>query len=60
MSYRVRFSRPVVVPDDDTGVDLVVSGTVEAVEGDLVTVGLTAAVGDSKVLAGARAVVRLA
>lgn len=58
-SYRVRFSRPVVVPDDDTGVELVVAGTVEAVEDGRATVGLTATVGDSKVLGGARAVVRL-
>ena len=61
LSYRVRFSRPVVVPDDDTGAQLVVSGTVEdKLDGGRVVVGLTATVGDSKVLAGARAVVRLA
>ena len=63
-SYRVRFSRPVVVPDDDTGALLTVAGTVEGREGHLVTVGLTATVdgvdgSGSKVLAGARAVLRL-
>ncbi len=59
-SYRVRFSRPVVVPDDDAGAELVVSGTVEdKLDGGRVAVGLTARVGDGKVLAGARAVVRL-
>ena len=60
VSYRVRFSRPVVVPDDDTGTELVVSGVVEELDGGLVTVGLTATVGDNRVLGGARAVVRLA
>jgi len=59
-SFRVRFSRPVVVPDDDTGAELLVIGTVEDKLGDgRVAVSLTATVGDSKVLAGARAVVRL-
>ena len=63
--YGVRFSRPVVVPDDDEGAVLTVSGTVEEkLEGGRVVVGLTATVGDgddaAKVLSGARAVVRLA
>ena len=59
VSYRVRFSRPVVVPDDDQGAEVVVAGTVEEVDGPLVTVGLTATLGDARVLGGARAVVRL-
>lgn len=60
LSYRVRFSRPVVVPDDDRGAELVVSGVVEAVADGTATVGLTATVGEARVLGGARAVVRLA
>jgi len=61
LSYRVRFSRPVVVPDDDAGAQLTVSGTVEdKLEDGQVVLGLSATVGDSKVLAGSRAVVRLA
>ena len=64
-SYGVRFSRPVVVPDDDRGATLTVSGKVEEkLDGGRVVVGLTATVGDGegaqKVLSGARAVVRLA
>lgn len=59
VSYRVRFSRPVVVPDDDEGAEVVVAGMVEEVDGLLVTVGLTATLGESRVLGGARAVVRL-
>jgi hypothetical protein len=60
VSYSVRFSRPVVVPDDDTGATLTVSGVVEdKLEESRVVVGLTATVGGSKVLSAARAVVRL-
>lgn len=59
-SFSVRFSRPVVVPDDDTGALLVVSGVVEdRLEDRCVRVGLTARCGEEKVLAAARAVVRL-
>lgn len=60
VSYRVRFSRPVVVPDDDAGATLLVSGTVEEkLDGGRVLVGITATVDDGRVLGGARAVVRL-
>ena len=60
VSYAVRFSRPVVVEDDDLGATLSVSGVVEAKHDDgTVTVGLTATVGGGKVLMGAKAVVRL-
>ncbi len=60
VSYKVRFSRPVVVPDDDQGATLIVTGTVEEkLDGNRVVVGLTATVGGDKVLAGAKAVVRL-
>ena len=58
--YGVRFSRPVVVPDDDAGATLVVSGTVqEKLDGGRVRVSLTASVGEQKVLSRASAVVRL-
>jgi acyl dehydratase len=60
VSYGVRFSRPVVVADDDKGATLTVSGTVEEKNDDgTVVVGLTATVGGEKVLMGAKAVVRL-
>jgi acyl dehydratase len=59
-SYAVRFSRPVLVPDDDQGAALVVSGTVEEkLDGGRVAVALTATVAEAKVLTQARAVVRL-
>jgi acyl dehydratase len=60
VEYGVRFSRPVVVPDTDEGTTLVVGGTVEdKLEGGRVVVGLTATVGEDKVLSQARAVVQL-
>ncbi|HUR13892.1 MAG TPA: MaoC family dehydratase [Mycobacteriales bacterium] len=61
LEYGVRFSAPVVVPDDDRGATLTVGGTVEEKNDDgTVVVGLTATVDGNKVLMGAKAVVRLA
>jgi acyl dehydratase len=60
VSYGVRFSRPVVVEDDDIGTTLTVAGVIEAKHDDgTVTVGLTVTVGGEKVLMAAKAVVRL-
>lgn len=60
VSYGVRFSRPVVVEDDDRGALLRVEGEVESKGDDgTVVVTLTATVDGQKVLMGARAVVRL-
>ena len=59
--YGVRFTRPVVVPDDDTGATLEVSGKVtEKLPDNRVSVELSARSGGETVLARARAVVRLA
>ncbi len=60
LEYGVRFSSPVVVPDDDAGARISVSGTVEEkLDGNRVALALTAKSGDAKVLTKARAVVRL-
>ena len=60
VEYGVRFSAPVPVPDDDTGTTLVVKGAVaEKLDGNRVAVDLDARVGDTKVLAKARAIVQL-
>ena len=60
VEFGVRFSAMMVVPDDDTGAAIEVSGTVEEkLDGNLVAVALTARSGDAKVLTRARAVVRL-
>jgi acyl dehydratase len=61
VEYGVRFTKPVVVPDDDTGAVLTVSGTVaQKLDGRRVRVDLVARSGDAKVLGQARAVVQLA
>src|SRR3954447_1447048 len=61
LEYGVRFSKPVPVPDDDNGTQLVVTGAVaEKLDGNRVAVDLDARVGETKVLMKARAVVRLA
>jgi acyl dehydratase len=61
LSYSVRFTRPVPVPDDDTGALLEVSGQVtEKLDGRRVRVELTARCNGDKVLGQARAVVQLA
>jgi acyl dehydratase len=60
VEYSVRFSRPVVVPDDDEGAELTVRGRVAALlEDGRVRVDLTVTSGGEKVLSLARAVVSL-
>ncbi|GAA3793640.1 MaoC family dehydratase [Sphaerisporangium flaviroseum] len=61
VDYGVRFSSMVVVPDNDEGAVITVSGVVEAkLDDNQVVVALTAKSGDSRVLSKARATVRLA
>ena len=58
--FGVRFSSPVVVPDDDKGALVEISGVVTGqVDGDQVTVDVTARAGGAKVLTRAHATVRL-
>src|ERR1700736_5134036 len=58
VDFGVRFSSPVVVPDDDIGATIEVSGTVEdKLDGNRVVLALTARSGEAKVLTRARAVV---
>ncbi|MFG1708369.1 MaoC family dehydratase [Nonomuraea sp. M3C6] len=60
IDFGVRFSSMVVVPDDDQGATISVSGVVEEKLGDKrVVIGLTAKTGDARVLSKARAVVQL-
>jgi acyl dehydratase len=59
VEYGVRFARPVVVPDDDEGVTVTVSGTVTELRGDgLVGIDVNVRVGEERVLTQARALVR--
>jgi len=59
ISYAVRFTRPVVVPDDADGVDVDFSGSISAIDGSLVTVSIDAISEGQKVLGAARAEVDL-
>ncbi|WP_204012763.1 MaoC family dehydratase [Sphaerimonospora thailandensis] len=61
VDYGVRFSSMVVVPDDDEGATVSISGRIEEkLDGNRVIVVLTAKSGDSRVLSKARAIVQLA
>ena len=53
-----KFSRPVVVPDDDRGIDVVVRGTVKEVTDEGVKVALEVTCNGEKVLGMPRAVLR--
>ena len=61
VEYGVRFTKPVVVPDDDRGALLEVAGVVTAKDEQArtVRVDITATSGGDKVLGRAQAVVRL-
>jgi acyl dehydratase len=54
-----KFTNPVVVPDDDTGVEVVVDGTVSEATDGVCTLALTVTCGGQKVLGMPKAVVRV-
>jgi acyl dehydratase len=58
-SYFVRFTRPVVVPDDADGVEVEFTGHVSGIEGSLVTVSIEAISDGQRVLGAARVEVDL-
>jgi acyl dehydratase len=53
-----KFTNPVVVPDDDTGVEVVVDGTVSSAADGVTTLALTVTCDGQKVLGMPKAVVR--
>ncbi len=61
VDYGVRFTRPIVVPDDDRGAELEITGVVGALDDQARTarIDVTARFGGQTVLGKARAVVRL-
>ncbi|WP_317494812.1 MaoC/PaaZ C-terminal domain-containing protein [Haloechinothrix sp. LS1_15] len=59
LSCTSRFTRPVVVPDDDHGAVIEFSGTVTAVDDGVATVSITAKCEGKPVLGKARATVRV-
>ena len=58
VEFGCKFTNPVVVPDDDDGVELVVGGTVKSVTDGLTTIALEVTCGGQKVLGMPKAVVR--
>ncbi|MEU7590454.1 MaoC family dehydratase [Micromonospora sp. NPDC049101] len=59
VEYGVRFTRPVVVPDDDQGAEIEVTARVrEVTEDGLTRLDVTATCGGEKVLSQARATIR--
>jgi acyl dehydratase len=58
VEYGVRFTKPVVVPDDDKGATVTFSAKVDKVVDGLAEIDITAIAGEEKVLGRARAVVR--
>jgi len=59
VEYGVRFTKPVVVPDDDKGANVTFSAKVDKVAEGLAEIDITAVAGEEKVLGRARAVVRV-
>ncbi|TDO50444.1 acyl dehydratase [Kribbella sp. VKM Ac-2571] len=59
VEYGVRFTKPVVVPDDDKGASVTFSAKVAKVADGLAEIDITAVAGEEKVLGRARAVVRV-
>ncbi|WP_018217076.1 MaoC family dehydratase [Salinispora vitiensis] len=59
VDYGVRFTRPVVVPDDDQGTEIEVTAAVrEVTDAGLTRIDITATCGGEKVLSQARATIR--
>jgi acyl dehydratase len=58
LTVTARFTKPVVVPDDDEGADVRVAGRVTSVDDGRATIELTVTHQDQKVLGMASAVVR--
>jgi acyl dehydratase len=59
LSYSTRFTKPVLVADDDTGATVTFSGRVTALDGDRATVTIDAVCAEQKVLGATRVEVRL-
>jgi acyl dehydratase len=59
VEYGVRFTKPVIVPDDDEGAEVIVSGVVRGFTDEgYAQIDITATSGGDKVLGQAKAVVR--
>ena len=58
LSFGARFTKPIVVPDDDAGTTVTVAGVVKSVEDGVATIDLTVTNADQKVLGMSKATVR--
>ena len=58
-SYAVRFTKPVVVPDDDEGAEVLFTASVTALEAGVATIAITAVCDETKVLGAAKCEVDL-
>lgn len=58
VEYGVRFAKPVLVPDDEEGAEVIVSGSVHSVDDGVAQINLTVTCAGEKVLAQAKARVR--
>lgn len=58
VEFGCKFTNPVLVPDDDEGVDVEVAGAVKEVADGLITISLEVTCGGTKVLGMPKAVVR--
>jgi len=59
VDFGAKFTNPVVVPDDDEGTSVTISGTVKSVEDGLATIALTVLSGEQKVLGMPKVSVRV-
>jgi acyl dehydratase len=59
VEYGVRFTKPVIVPDDDLGAEVVVAAIVKSVGDGTAQLELTVTCGGDRVLTQARATVRV-
>lgn len=59
LEYFVRFTRPIVVPDTDDGVEVTYNAEVRDVTDGVATLAITATCGDEAVLGAAKAQVRV-
>ncbi len=59
LSYGCRFTRPVVVPDDSQGAEVIVSGTVSSVADGVANIALRATCQDVTVLGKATAAIKV-
>lgn len=59
VEYFVRFTRPIVVPDTDDGVEVIYNAEVRDITDGVATLTITATCGDEAVLGAAKAQVRV-